>query len=45
MGQSLVKNDIYIVFRTKNKGPLIYNSVEIELYSYLGESVINLNVK
>ena len=36
MGQSLVKNYIYIVFSTKYRQPLIQQSVESELYSYLG---------
>jgi len=36
MGQSLVKNYIHIVFSTKYRQPLIQQSVESELYSYLG---------
>ena len=36
MGQSLVKNYIHIVFSTKYRQPLILQSVETELYSYLG---------
>ena len=36
MGQSLVKNYIHIVFSTKYRKPLIHQSVENELYSYLG---------
>jgi putative transposase len=36
MGQSLVKNYIHIVFSTKHRKPLIHQSVENELYSYLG---------
>src|SRR5690606_8399584 len=36
MGQSLVKNYIHIVFSTKHRKPLIRESVEKELYSYLG---------
>jgi putative transposase len=36
MGQSLVKNYIHIVFSTKYRQPLIHQSVECELYSYLG---------
>ena len=36
MGQSLVKNYIHIVFSTKYSQPLIQQSVESELYSYLG---------
>ena len=36
MGQSLVKNYIHLVFSTKYRQPLIIESVENELYSYLG---------
>lgn len=36
MGQSLVKNYIHLVFSTKYRQPLILESVESELYSYLG---------
>jgi REP element-mobilizing transposase RayT len=36
MGQSLVKNYIHIVFSTKYREPLIKQTVETELYSYLG---------
>jgi REP element-mobilizing transposase RayT len=36
MGQSLVKNYIHIVFSTKHRKPLIHQSIENELYSYLG---------
>jgi len=36
MGQSLVKNYIHIVFSTKNRQPLILQSVESELHKYLG---------
>jgi REP element-mobilizing transposase RayT len=36
MGQSLVKNYIHLVFSTKYRQPLILESVEGELYSYLG---------
>jgi len=36
MGQSLVKNYIHIVFSTKYRKHLIHQSVENELYSYLG---------
>lgn len=36
MGQSLVKNYILIVFSTKYRQPLIHQSVETELYRYLG---------
>ncbi len=42
MGQSLVKNYIHIVFSTKHRKPLIHHSVEIELYSYLGDICNNL---
>jgi REP element-mobilizing transposase RayT len=36
MGQSLVQNYIHIVFSTKYRKPLINESIEEELYSYLG---------
>ena len=36
MGQSLVKNYIHITFSTKYRQPLILESIETELYSYLG---------
>ena len=36
MGQSLVKNYLHIIFSTKYRQPLIIESVEDELYSYLG---------
>ena len=36
MGQSLVKNYVHIVFSTKYHQPLILESVEEELYNYLG---------
>ena len=36
MGQSLVKNYVHIVFSTKHRKPLIHQSVETELHSYLG---------
>jgi putative transposase len=36
MGQSLVKNYIHIVFSTKHREPLIKQTLETELYSYLG---------
>jgi putative transposase len=36
MGQSLVKNYVHIVFSTKHRQPLINETVENELYSYLG---------
>lgn len=36
MGQSLVKNYVHIVFSTKYRQPLILESVEAELYNYLG---------
>lgn len=42
MGQSLVKNYIHIVFSTKNREPLIKESVETELYTYLGGICKNL---
>lgn len=36
MGQSLVKNYMHIVFSTKYRQPLIDESIEDELFSYLG---------
>lgn len=36
MGQSLVKNYVHIVFITKYRQSLILQSIEKELYSYLG---------
>ena len=36
MGQSLVKNYIHIVFRTKNGTPNIDDQLEAELFKYLG---------
>ena len=42
MGQSLVKNYIHIVFSTKHREPLILESIDNELYSYLGRICKNL---
>jgi REP element-mobilizing transposase RayT len=42
MGQSLAKNYIHIVFSTKYREPLIKESVESELYAYLGGICNNL---
>jgi putative transposase len=42
MGQSLVKNYIHIVFSTKHRQSLILQSIEKELYSYLGGICNNL---
>ena len=36
MSQSLVKNYIHIIFSTKYREPLIFESVEEELFSYIG---------
>ena len=36
MGQSLVKNYIHLVFSTKYREPLIDETIESELYAYLG---------
>lgn len=36
MGQSLVKNYIHIVFSTKKRQKFIHESIEGELYTYLG---------
>lgn len=42
MPQSLVKNYVHITFSTKNRQPLIDNSINEELYSYLGGICRNL---
>lgn len=42
MPQSLVKNYMHITFSTKNRQPLIDNSINEELYSYLGGICKNL---
>ncbi len=36
MGQSLTKNYLHIIFSTKHRQPLIDQSIEAELQSYLG---------
>jgi putative transposase len=36
MPQSLVKNYVHITFSTKNRSPLITNSIKEELFNYLG---------
>jgi REP element-mobilizing transposase RayT len=36
MGQSLVKNYIHIIFSTKYRIPLILDSIQDELYRYIG---------
>lgn len=36
MGQSLVKQYIHIIYSTKHQQPLIIDSVEEELYKYIG---------
>jgi REP element-mobilizing transposase RayT len=36
MPQSLVKNYIHITFSTKNREPLIHDSIEKELFKYIG---------
>ena len=36
MAQSLAKNYIHIVFSTKNRKPLISQSIENKLYAYIG---------
>ena len=43
MGQSLVKNYLHIVFSTKHHFPFIHESVENELYAYLGGICKNLD--
>jgi REP element-mobilizing transposase RayT len=42
MGQSLVKNYIHIVFRTKHRASIIYPPYNSKLYSYLGGICNNL---
>ena len=42
MGQSLVKNYIHIVFRTKHRQALIHPPVEAELHGFLGVTCNNL---
>jgi putative transposase len=42
MGQSLVKNYVHIVFRTKHRAPMITPPYEEELHSYLGGICKNL---
>lgn len=42
MSQSLVKNYVHIVFSTKHWRPLIFPTIETELYSYLGGIYNNL---
>jgi putative transposase len=36
MGQSLTKNYLHMIFSTKHRQPLILQSIEKELHSYLG---------
>jgi putative transposase len=36
MGQSLIQNYIHIIFSTKNREPFIDESIEEELFDYLG---------
>ena len=36
MGQSLVQNYIHIIFSVKNRKPLIHESIEQELFRYIG---------
>jgi putative transposase len=43
MGQSLVKNYLYIVFSTKNRVQLIYPPYENELHDYLGGICNNMD--
>ncbi len=43
MGQSLVKNYIHIVFSTKYRRPLIDESIENELFKYLGGTCNSLD--
>jgi putative transposase len=42
MGQSLVKNNIHLVFSTKLRTPFIHPPFHLELYSYLGGICNNL---
>jgi putative transposase len=43
MGQSLVKQYTHIIFSTKHQQPLIIDSVEEELYKYIGGICKNLD--
>jgi len=45
MGQSLVKQYTHIIFSTKNQEPLIIDSIEEELYKYIGGICKNLDCK
>ncbi len=42
MGQSLVKQYIHIIFSTKRQEPLTLNSIENELFAYIGGICKNL---
>ena len=42
MGQSLARNYLHIISSTKHRQPLIHQSIEKELYSYLGGICNNL---
>jgi putative transposase len=42
MAQSLVRNYLHIVFSTKHRQPLIYPTIETELYQYIGGICNNL---
>jgi putative transposase len=43
MGQSLVKQYTHIIFSTKHQQPLIIDSIEEELYKYIGGICKNLD--
>lgn len=45
MGQSLCRNIVHIVFSTKYRQPFIVESVEQELFSYIGGICNNLGCK
>ena len=36
MPQSLVENYIHLTFSTKNRNPIIFDSIKTELFNYLG---------
>jgi len=42
MGQSLAQNYIHIIFSVKNRKPLIHESIEQELFQYIGGLCKNL---
>jgi putative transposase len=43
MGQSIVKNYIHLIFSTKDRQPLITESIENDLFNYLGGTCLKLD--